>query len=383
MTKLARLTSLVAIGLALRALLLGQIQPAMADPIPESGIAAARQWFRQEGVELSRFRDMPLEEAAKRLTSAVYSFCANGSAPSDLNELFIRCNAACGGYSYVLRGLLEALGADTRYANLLNIPNQGNHTGVEVHIGDRWGYFDPTFGAFFTDDGTAGGKTLSLRTVSQVVPLGRLEPLVLQAAKQKRDFASLPLDQLFDRRFDHKYMVLENYQLAEATDTQDAGSLISLDIPLEIRAGRASFGWIGEPGALDAMQQAWLEATNARLNDSETINDTSYNSSLLYNSADISRVTTISFYGLKKNQTYDLTLTLHGGHEGGRLQVSGGGKGLRFPSGVNIDVAAAAPMTLRRSFVSHRSSARIWVRNQNVGGVVYLLGVSVSEPSPP
>ncbi len=302
MTKLARLTSLVAIGLALRALLLGQIQPAMADPIPESGIAAARQWFRQEGVELSRFRDMPLEEAAKRLTSAVYSFCANGSAPSDLNELFIRCNAACGGYSYVLRGLLEVLGAETRYANLLNIPNQGNHTGVEVRIGDSWAYFDPTFGAFFTDDGTAGGKTLSLRTVSQVVPLGRLEPLVLQAAKQKRDFASLPLDRLFDRRFDHKYMLLENYQLAEATDTQDAGSLISLDIPLEVRAGKASIGWNGEPSDLDAMQQAWLDATNASLNDSDPTNDTSYNSSLLYNSAEISRVMTLTCYGLLENK---------------------------------------------------------------------------------
>ena len=41
--------------------------------------------------------------------------------------------------TYVLRGLFAALGYKTRYVNLYNIPNQGNHTLVEVQWkGGTW-----------------------------------------------------------------------------------------------------------------------------------------------------------------------------------------------------------------------------------------------------
>ncbi len=115
---------------------------AVAQPIPQSGIDAATEWYARQGLRLEAFRNMPIAEAGKRLNQVVYGFCSSGSPSSpDINQLFHQCTTACGGYSYVLRGLLKAISAETRYANFYNIPNQGNHTAVEVKLEYRiWGW---------------------------------------------------------------------------------------------------------------------------------------------------------------------------------------------------------------------------------------------------
>ncbi|MFZ2101878.1 MAG: hypothetical protein WAU86_15070, partial [Oricola sp.] len=235
-------------------------------PLSEDAISAAHEWFKRQDISEKSFSSIPLEESAKRLTKAVYSFCISGNAPQDLNDLFVACTAACGGYSYVLRGLLETIGAETRYANFYNIPNQGNHTGVEVRIGDRWGFLDPTFGAYFTVDGSPDGETLSVRQVAYEVPFGTLDKHVLQARKQPEEFVLAKLGDLFNEQFEHSYMTLINYQVAERISRANSDSLLSLDIPLEVENGKAEFGSM-EIAGLVVKQSEWLALTNATLND--------------------------------------------------------------------------------------------------------------------
>ena len=69
--------------------------------------------------------------------------------PQDINDLFAHCVTACGGRSYVLRGLLAACGLHSKYQNIYNIPIQGNHSAVEVMLNEQVAFLDPTFGAFF------------------------------------------------------------------------------------------------------------------------------------------------------------------------------------------------------------------------------------------
>lgn len=342
---------------------------------PEISTAAA-QWFERQGIKLDDVMERPLEETAKRLTQAVYAFCVDGPTPTDLDALFEECSTACGGYSYVLRGLLEALGAETRYANLYNIPNQGNHTAVEVKLGDRWGFFDPTFGVYFTEDGSAGGKTLSLRQIAYEIPQGELDGHVRQSRKALEPFVDEPIEGLFNEPFDHPYMALLNYQVAEHISVgEQSGFMLSLDIPLQIERGIASIGSI-EAADLATLQGEWLTETNATLNDDDPINDTSFNASMLYNDG-MERKTTLSLYGLQAGEQYELILLLHReGNMSGKVQVSSIGKAVRFPSSGVFEVPVGSALFAAK-LLSYRETAQIEVRNMEEGGIVHLLGVRV------
>lgn len=112
-------------------------------PIDSAGRKAARFWLDRQGIDFSKLKTMSPSERAARPNQAVYDFCENGHAdtPNGVNDLYKTCATACGGISYVLRGLLEATGDRTRYAQFYNIPNQGNHTPVEVDLGNgHWGF---------------------------------------------------------------------------------------------------------------------------------------------------------------------------------------------------------------------------------------------------
>lgn len=73
--------------------------------------------------------------------------------------------AECGGSSIVLQLAARRLGFATRGVGFFGVPIQVGHTAVEVYWGDGWHYLDPSFGAFFTDDGTLGGDILDIETV--------------------------------------------------------------------------------------------------------------------------------------------------------------------------------------------------------------------------
>lgn len=351
---------------------------AQAYPVPDAGKAAATAWLQGRGISMDHLSSASIEDTAKRLTQAVYGFCQNGEAPADLNELFSKCHAACGGYSYVLRGLLEALGAETRYANLYNIPNQGNHTAVEVKLGDRWGFFDPTFGAFFTEDGSAGGRTLPLAQIARGYPLGGLESLVQQSRKAEEDFMTAPLEGLFSETFEHVYMKLTNYQVAEQFSTEDEGFLLSLDIPLDLTsAGKTKLGSMSMGDGLPQLQRAWLRDTNAASIDADPLNDVSFNASMLYNNA-MHRKTTVSLYGLRAGVAYGIRLHfVRPGASPARVQIAGFGKGIRYPSIASLTVPVGSSI-YEATFTALRNMAQIELRNVERSGIVHLLGIEVA-----
>lgn len=158
-------------------------------PLDRDAIKAARAWYDRQGLDFKAISKLPLKERAARLNQAVYAYCEHGSTPGHINNLFETCKAACGGYSYVLRGVLEATGARTRYVNLYNIPNQGNHTVVEFEIDGEWPLYDPTFGAYFTENGEADGHPLSVQEVAYREQGRDLNDLVLQSKKRTNGYS--------------------------------------------------------------------------------------------------------------------------------------------------------------------------------------------------
>lgn len=75
--------------------------------------------------------------------------------------------AECGGSSLALQLAARRLGFATRGVGHFGVPRQGGHTAVEVYWDDAWHYLDPSFGAFFTDDGTVAGDVLDFDTIHQ------------------------------------------------------------------------------------------------------------------------------------------------------------------------------------------------------------------------
>ncbi|KAB0675908.1 transglutaminase domain-containing protein [Aureimonas leprariae] len=349
---------------------------AAADPIPESGLAAARSWFQRHAGSSEAMTAYSTEEKAKRLTQAVYSFCEDGTQPADPDQLFDRCTAACGGRSYVLRGLLEAIGVETRFAELYNIPNQGNHTAIEVKVGQGWSLFDPTFGAYFAPDGSVEANALSLQDVAYRYPKGSLGGHVLQARKEPMSFATDKLQKLFDGKFDHQFMSLENYQVAEQITTGEEGFSLSLDIPLTLSNGEGGIG-AREIADIDTLSKQWLSATNDTLNDDDPLNDVSYNSSILA-SGEIRKTTTLSLFGLEAGHRYELELILHGEGADDRIQVIGIGKGVEYAAVGGIDLGDKS-VKARNSFVPLRDTAQFRLRNMSAVGQARVLGIRVRE----
>lgn len=345
-----------------------------ASRMPTSAIRAARAWFERHGTTADAVAEIPVGERAKRLTQAVYSFCENGPAPRNPDSLFVRCSAQCGGYAYVLRGLLEATGATTRIANLYNIPNQGNHTAMEVREEeDRWAYYDATFGAYFTEDGKPESRTLSLTEIAHHD--ADLRSRVLQSPKEPREFLTAPLESLFGERFDHPFMKVENYRLAEWMTFDDPGHLLSLDIPLVVTGSGATFGMLTTT-SLPELEREWLRQTNASLNDAEPLNDVSYVASRLDNGAAPSQ-TTISLSGLEPGRLHRIRLLLFGTRENQRLQLAAIGKGTRLELPPEVTVQPGGRL-LEARFLPQRSTAQLLLRNVEPTGTIHVFGVSVT-----
>ena len=131
----------------------------------ENKIIAIEKWYANQGIDVSAFKELPADEIAKRLNKAVFGFCRHGNEPEDLTKMFSNCIGLCGGYSYVLKELLEYLCYQTRYINFYNIPQQGNHTAIEVKIDGKWSFLDPTFGNFFSKDASVSSSIMSIKDV--------------------------------------------------------------------------------------------------------------------------------------------------------------------------------------------------------------------------
>ena len=75
------------------------------DVYPQSGKLAANQFIREK-LNAVNFQNYSDKEKALYLNAVVFNFCENKQPHiQNLDSLFVNCNTACGGYSYVLRGL--------------------------------------------------------------------------------------------------------------------------------------------------------------------------------------------------------------------------------------------------------------------------------------
>lgn len=351
-----------------------------SSPMPDEARIEARAWFDRGGYVIEEIAALPLTERAARLNHAVYNHCESADNPPNvpMNSLFTECIATCLGYAYVLRGLLEATGAETRYVHLHNIPNQGNHTAVEVRLEDgQWAFFDPTFGAYFVD--TQSEEVLSLSEVSISIERARLAEYVRQAGEGDGGLVSATLDYLYSATFDHPYMQLENYLLAEAISFDDPAEMVILDIKLDASRGESV---LGSPDAQDfaAAQSAWLSQTNALARDDDPMNDVSFNASMLYNAAE-QKLTMISISGLTPGAVYELSLSLFNQTSSDlSFQISPLGRSANY-GGERVIALAPGRLQLQEQFRANASLAQFAVRNMVDGSVIHLTAVAVAATS--
>lgn len=321
-----------------------------------SHIARARLWFIDNGFDVADLLNLPDSERARMVTVLTYRFCKTGNeTPRDLNELYGYCSTQCGGYAYVARGLAEVLGLRTRYANLYNIPQQGNHVAVELLVNGVWEFYDPTFGAFFTEDGAPEGRVLNLSQIAGQEE-GGLESKVVQADKT----AGLSKPPGYSGNFEHQYMEVENYRSPEAIVQFLPGEMLLLRVPV------ASTEAIGPAGETDRAQlvAGWLAYTNATLNDSDPENDTSFSSYLLLNRP-IQRATALDISGLSPGR-HVVAVTLHNPGAPQRLQVSPLGKPTRLLS-ERIVTLPGGSHVIDIAFATVSSDATIFLRNMDAG----------------
>lgn len=115
---------------------------------PSQGVylKEANQLIDSKGFKEELLTVVDLEKALF-LNAFVNSFCESTSTNNEnLQALFVDCQTACGGQSFVLSELLNVFGIEARLYNIYNVPIQGNHTMVEARIDGRWILLDPTFG---------------------------------------------------------------------------------------------------------------------------------------------------------------------------------------------------------------------------------------------
>lgn len=353
-----------------------------AEPLPRAARKAARDWFKRQGLDENVLSSIPASERAARLNQAIYHFCENGTAetPADMTELYRACKTACGGISYVLRGALEATGLRTRYAHLYNIPNQGNHTAVEVDLGNgRWGFFDPTFGTYFTHDGKLGGSVKSLTDIAASQSQSHLAQTVHQAPNEAREVLTDPLGRLYNARFDHPYMSLQNYRVAEVLSYDDPREWMILDIDLRLENGSASLGDF-DAQTIDALSSAWLRDTNALLLNADLTDDVSYNASRLW--ATRPHLTTLSLSPARQDQVGQLDLVLFNSADVPTdVQILPLGKSVRIDAHRIISLHPGRN-TLSLEVTAQESKVQLGLKNLGPVPVVHLFGTSVEMTSP-
>lgn len=281
-------------------------------------LSRATEWFATNGLNLEQFTLASQTERARAATYLAWEHCVVGDdTPDDLNDLYAHCVTTCGGITYVAEGFAEAMGLRTRRANLYNIPQQGNHTALEILVNGRWSFFDPTFGAFFTENGEADDRALGLWEVAKATDI---ESHVVQATREGVDKALSTA--IWSGVFDHPFMDLRNYQIAETITQGDPEEVLFLNIP--IRNGES----IGKLLSTDRaeLSKGWLDYTNGTLRDEIRVNDTSYASYLISNSG-AQRTTIVTIKKVDPRQSGCLSVRFYNPHTRPQyLQVGGLGK---------------------------------------------------------
>lgn len=345
--------------------------------------SAAEVWFKNQSLDIHQLKKLSPTDVSKRLTKAVFDFCKSGPQDGNIIDLFSNCITSCGGYTYVLSGLLESLGLQTRTVRLYNIPQQGNHVALEVKIADKWRFLDPTFGVFFTDDGTPEGELISLRELSKIKQINSNN--VFRVINRNNPYIFDEIGNMFSNEFDlsdplmngNGSLLVSSYQEAEKIDYLGARSLLPLQISLDLKKRKhVEFGTFEKLSLLE-LKSEWLRLTNETLNDNNPYNDISYNTSYLDNNLG-EKVTILKIDGLKKDITYQVSLFFYTKDINAKIQISSLGKFVRNDFEL-IDKIQNGTSILKRTFSSPFNSTSFLIRNASQNGGIRLFGVAIDE----
>ena len=361
---------------------LSLVENSITDPISnkEAHKQAAAAWFERNGIDPAAVSALPADSRARLVNFLTYRFCRNGNeTPADLNELFKSCSTPCGGFAYVFRGLASVAGLSTRYGNLYNIPNQGNHVGVEVQVEDgSWSFYDPTFGAYFSETGDIQGRALGLHEITKSRSLDELSQQVMQADRTLDLSIEHSLASIYSKPFEHQYMSVANYRYPEAITMGTPDELLMLRIPLKANADTL--------GKLDSSERqelkvAWLGYTNDTLNDDNGLNDTSYAAHMLYN-GEMQRATLLVIEDTIPGGDYELKLRLFNPRTVEQtIQINGIGKETQLESYPLQQIPVGASLFKVR-FNAASNPAQILVRAANRQSYVEMLAMEVTDHVP-
>ena len=276
---------------------------------PEILKAASGFLDRHFGTDRDRLAALPPAELAKRLTYAVFNYCTNTRPFVELEQLFEVCRAQCAGYVYVLGGLLSSFGLETRHSGLYNIPQQGNHSVLEVEIRPGvWGLYDPTFGTFLAPDRGVDDEPFSMDSLQFALSPSEVTTHVFGAVQGPISIAArAALGELFVAgRFEHLYMRPENYVFAEDYGEDDPNLPLNLRVVIRVNGGSGAFG-TQDPHVLDKAEQQFLKLTRRTYRENAEHGRVSYRLSRLGMSNRDTRAL-IDFRGLRPGYDYEVKL---------------------------------------------------------------------------
>lgn len=359
------------------------VQKEYADEFGAGSLLHAREMLQGYFGDDAPFRGLSPEQLAKRLNYVVYNHCESTqphTGQKDINELFSECRTACGGYAYVLRSLLAAHDIRTRYLNLYNLPQQGNHVMVEVEIAPRqWALFDPTFGSFFTGDGRSQSTPLSFQDIRFQLRIDSIEQNSLVA--RKGDVSLGAEDELLydSNSFNFKYMEIENYLLAEAYAPVKEGLTVPLTLSMNLKNGVDEAGTLA-PVSVGEGEAEFLRWTNATLNDDVENNDTSYLFSMLGNYKPyFESLNILKFDGLSADMSYEISIAGNSSHNEASVQIVDIGNDVYMDT-IEADIVADGHFEVKRKFIAKSSSASFVIRLiEPKDSFVRVFGVSISE----
>ncbi len=306
-----------------------------SDITPET-IQSAQAMLNQAFGDWHKLEKLNAVELAKKLNALVYHFCTppqENIAVANLNDLFKSCHTACGGRSYVLRGLLAVYGIDSKYHNIYNIPIQGNHSAVEADIRGRQLFLDPTFGTFFTHR-AIDDIPMSLDDVNFSFEASELPAHVYQAkpVKSLQAIPSMTLEALYALGFESNYFQLAAYVEHEAQGSPNDESILYLSAYAPLEDNHYALGCLDALNVTEA-SLCFLEQTNKLYAESSPDKQVSYSFSALGYHANLQKIDLLHLQNLKLQQYYRVTFLVENpSTKVLPLHLTNQGRGLVLPS---------------------------------------------------
>jgi hypothetical protein len=247
---------------------------------PPSTITAAKDMLNQHIGNWRFLSNLDQSELSKRLNALVFNVCKSPTADyvaTSMDSLFNQCITACGGRSYVLRGLLAVYGISSEYYSIYNIPIQGNHVAVSAHVGGKQIFLDPTFGTFFTQN-NIDDVPLNLDEIKFSFDLNTLPNHVYQAKKINNllTVSLLPIENIYTSNFHSDYLQLNSYLEHESSDNTKTCNILYLSAEISLKQGTYELGCTHARTPLEA-SSCFLNQTNQLYSSSHAKDYISYN----------------------------------------------------------------------------------------------------------